>query len=195
MMTIRETTSGSRAASPWTETPTVPITGGCLWATRSRPRFAGWRPARRSEVNADGSYADEGGFSDGGIAWRGGYYAPWKIRVSDDDYVYVEDWYASGDIYRFDGAISSNSMLHVFAAPIDGSFGNWSGFCLVGQGANTVLWAGGLQLPARYPASLGIESSLYIWMARLTRQRNSGRDPRRLAGWTCIPLLSRWTRR
>jgi len=93
------------------------------------------------KLNADGSAADEGGFSDGGISWRGDYYAPWKIRVSEDDYVYVEDWYDYGDIYRFDGAISSASMLHVFAAPTDGSLGNWSGFCLVGKGTNTVLWA------------------------------------------------------
>jgi hypothetical protein len=93
------------------------------------------------KLNADGSYADEGGFSDGGIAWRGGGFAPWKIRISDDDYVYVEDWYDYGDIYRFDGAISSASRLHVFAAPTDGSLGNWSGFCLAGQGTNTVLLA------------------------------------------------------
>jgi hypothetical protein len=104
------------------------------------------------KLNADGSYADEGGFSTGGVAWYGAYWSPWKIRVSDDDYVYVEDFYNYGDIYRFDGAISTNSMLYVFAAPLDGTLGNWSGFCLVGQGTNTVLWAS----DATYPGSLGI---------------------------------------
>ena len=93
------------------------------------------------KLNADGSYADEGGFSDGGVAWNGQSFGPWKIRVSDDDYVYVEDIWYYGDIYRFDGTISSNSMLYVFAAPTDGSLGNWNGFWLVGQGTNTVLWA------------------------------------------------------
>ena len=93
------------------------------------------------KLNADGSYADEGGFSNGGVAWNGQYFGPWRIRVSDDDDVYVEDFYQAGDIYRFDGAISSNSMVHVFAPPADQSLGNWSGFQLVGKGTNTVLWA------------------------------------------------------
>lgn len=103
------------------------------------------------KLNADGSYADEGGFSDGGLAWRDSGWAPWKIRVSDDDCVYVEDWADYGDIYRFDGVISSASRLHVFAAPTDGSLGNWSGFCLVGKGTNTVLWAADAN-----PVSVGI---------------------------------------
>jgi hypothetical protein len=104
------------------------------------------------KLNADGSYADEGGFSDGGIAWRGGYYAPWKIRVSDDDFVYVMDWYDAGDIYRFDGALSSSSALHVFAPPADASMGNFAGMCFTGQGTNTTLWAA----DANFPGSLGI---------------------------------------
>jgi hypothetical protein len=109
------------------------------------------------KLNADGSYADEGGFSTGGVAWYGGGYAPWKIRVSGDDYVYVEDFSYAGDLYRFDGTISSNSMQYVFAAPSDYSMGQWSGFCLVGQGTNTVLWAADDNYPPNYPPSLGIE--------------------------------------
>jgi hypothetical protein len=93
------------------------------------------------KLNADGSYADEGGFSNGGVAWNGQYSAPWRIRVSEDDNVYVGDFYFAGDIYRFDGTISSNSMAHVFAPPADQSLGNWSGFQLAGKGTNTVLWA------------------------------------------------------
>jgi hypothetical protein len=104
------------------------------------------------KLNADGSYADEGGFSDGGVGWRGGYYAPWKIRVSDDDYVYVEDWYDYGDIYRFDGTISSASKLYVFAAPTDASLGNFAGMYITGQGTNTVLWTADI----KYPGSVGI---------------------------------------
>ena len=104
------------------------------------------------KLNADGSYADEGGFSDGGISWVGNGYAPWRIRVSDDDYVYVEDWSAAGDIYRFDGAISSASVLQVFAPDAGFSQGSWSGFCLAGKGTNTVLWA----RDVNYPGSVGI---------------------------------------
>jgi hypothetical protein len=89
------------------------------------------------KLNADGSYADEGGFSDGGVAWHGLYVSPWKMRVSDDDYLYIEDHYTRGDIYRFDGTISSNSLLHVFAAVTN----NWTGFQIVGQGTNNILWA------------------------------------------------------
>ena len=104
------------------------------------------------KLNADGSYADEGGFSTGGIAWRGGGFAPWKIGVSDDDYVYVEDFSNAGDLYRFDGAISSNSMLHAFAPPNDYSMGQWSGFSIVGKGTNAVLWGA----DANSPGSVGI---------------------------------------
>jgi hypothetical protein len=104
------------------------------------------------KLNADGSFADEGGFSDAGPPWRGGYVSPWKIRVSDDDYVYVEDYYDAGDIYRFDGTISSNSMLHVFAPPADTSLGNFAGMCVTGQGTNTVLWTADVNSPG----SLGI---------------------------------------
>jgi hypothetical protein len=104
------------------------------------------------KLNADGSYADEGGFSTGGLTWYGGAYAPWKIRVSDDDYVYIEDFSGAGVIYRFDGTISSNSMKSVFAAPSDYSLGQWSGFSLVGKGTNTVLWAA----DDNSPGSVGI---------------------------------------
>jgi FlgD Ig-like domain len=91
------------------------------------------------KLNADASYADEGGFSTGGLAWRGQYLAPWKIRVSEDDEVYVMDWYDAGDVYSFDPTISSNSMLHVLRADNDGT-GNLSGMAVVGGGTNTQLW-------------------------------------------------------
>src|ERR1039457_6523378 len=58
------------------------------------------------KLNADGSYTDEGGFSTGGVLWSGGSFAPWKIRVADDDHVYIEDWSGNGDVYRFDPLIS-----------------------------------------------------------------------------------------
>lgn len=90
-------------------------------------------------LNADGSYADGGGFSTGGVGWSGGNASPWKIRVSEDDFVYVADVSAWGDIYRFDGALSSNSMLHVFSETNAAEY--WTGLDVVGRGTNTVLWA------------------------------------------------------
>src|ERR1035437_9981363 len=65
------------------------------------------------KLNADGSAADEGRFSTGGVAWGGGLFAPWKIRVSDDDQVYIMDWLGRGDVYRFDAILSTDSMVHV----------------------------------------------------------------------------------
>jgi FlgD Ig-like domain len=91
------------------------------------------------KLNADGSYADEGGFSTGGVAWRGGGYAPWKIRVSDDDQVYVMDWYVHGEVYRFDPVVSSNSMLHVLRTDNEGT-SDLSGMAVAGTGASTQLW-------------------------------------------------------
>src|ERR1035438_8073804 len=92
------------------------------------------------KLNADGSYADEGGFSTGGIVWSGGGFAPWKIRVADDDNVYIEDWSGNGDIYRFDPVITSNSMLHVFSADNNAVTNNLSGMAIVGGGTNTQIW-------------------------------------------------------
>lgn len=91
------------------------------------------------KLNADGSYADEGGFSDGGIAWLGSSLAPWKIRVSDDDKVYIVDFYHYGEVYRFDPVISTNSMLHVLRTDNVGT-SDLSGIAVVGTGANTQLW-------------------------------------------------------
>ena len=91
------------------------------------------------KLNADGSYADEGGFGTGGVAWRGGGFAPWKIRVSDDDQVYVMDAYDFGDVYRFDPLLSTNSMLHVLRADNDGT-ASLTGMAVIGTGASTQLW-------------------------------------------------------
>jgi hypothetical protein len=91
------------------------------------------------KLNADGSYADEGGFSTGGVAWRGGQFAPWKIRVSDDDKVYVADWSDGGEVYRFDATLATNSMLHVLRADNDGG-GDLSGMAVAGTGGSTRFW-------------------------------------------------------
>ena len=91
------------------------------------------------KLNADGSYPDDGGFSDGGVAWAGGQVSPWKIRVSDDDKVYVMDFAGNGDVYRFDPVLSTNSMLHVLRGDNDFTT-ELSGMAIIGTGTNTQLW-------------------------------------------------------
>ena len=91
------------------------------------------------KLNADGSYADEGGFSTGGIAWSLPGFSPWKMRVADDSYIYIEDWSSNGDVYRFDPLISTNSMLHVFG-PGNAATNNLSGMAIVGGWTNTQIW-------------------------------------------------------
>ena len=92
------------------------------------------------KLNADGSFADEGAFSTGGHEWAGDYYSPWKLEVSGDDYVYINDKTASGEIYRWDQTLSTNSQLHVLRAD------NWAPGCIMsgpaifGTGANTEIY-------------------------------------------------------
>jgi hypothetical protein len=105
------------------------------------------------KCNADGSYADEGGFSTGGHAWAGDRYSPWKVEVSDDDYVYVNDWTSNGDIYRFDPLISSNSQLHVLRSDNWGTnngLANLTGPAIFGTGTNTEIW----MADDRYPGTV-----------------------------------------
>jgi hypothetical protein len=103
------------------------------------------------KLNADGSYADEGGFSTGGVLWFGSAEAPWKIRVADDDYVYIDDRFFNGDVYRFDPVISSNSMLHVFGADNATNY-NLTGMAIVGGGTNTQIW----MTDGNFPGGAGI---------------------------------------
>jgi hypothetical protein len=92
------------------------------------------------KCNADGSYADEGGLSTGGYGWAGDGNSPWKIRMSADDYVYVNDFAVSGDIYRFDPTISAASQLHVLSSTNRGPGYDLSGPGIFGTGTNTEIW-------------------------------------------------------
>lgn len=70
------------------------------------------------KLNADGTYADEGGFSTGGYDWAHGApdmddFSPWKLEVASDDRVYINDFLGQGLIFSFDQLISSNSLLAV----------------------------------------------------------------------------------
>ncbi len=94
------------------------------------------------KLNADFSYATEGSISTGGHAWAGDLFSPWKVEVSEDGSVYVNDFSSAGGIYRFDPQVSTNSQLQVTDTNNVGDAGRaqLSGFTTVGTGPDTTLW-------------------------------------------------------
>jgi hypothetical protein len=94
--------------------------------------------------NADGSAADEGGAPAGGYVWNpAGYIAnpsPWKMAISADDRLYVDDWSGSGVVVSFDQVLSTNyqSVLRPDNYPYSGIF--LSGPFISGEGTNTQIW-------------------------------------------------------
>lgn len=102
------------------------------------------------KLNADASPAAEGGFSDGGYAWEGDFFSPWKIEVSADDKVYVNDWTRNGTVLAFDQVISTNYLVVLSTNnwPIVGTndmtgvtnYANLSGPFITGSGTNTQIW-------------------------------------------------------
>ena len=65
------------------------------------------------KCNADGSPADEGGFSTGGWGWAGDHYSPWKMAVGADDRLYVDDYSGQGVVVSFDPTIETNRWRQV----------------------------------------------------------------------------------
>src|SRR6266446_5612669 len=90
------------------------------------------------KLNADGSPADEGGFSDGGWPWAGDGFSPWKIEVSPDDQVYISDLASNGIVLRFDQTLSTNSRVLVLREDNwpNGGMAKLSGPFVTGAGAN-----------------------------------------------------------
>jgi hypothetical protein len=102
------------------------------------------------KLNADGSFADPGGITTGGHSWSGSSFSPWRLEVSDDDYVYVNDWSASGEIYRWDPTLSSSSLLQVLGvANYDPTTTlSYSGPAIWGTGTNTSVWMANTIIPS-----------------------------------------------
>jgi hypothetical protein len=98
------------------------------------------------KVNADGSFADEGGYSDGGYDWAHGSinddYSPWKLEVGADDRVYANDFYLlPGVVLSFDPTISSNSLKTVLGpSNYTNSQSQLSGMTVSGTATNLQLW-------------------------------------------------------
>lgn len=94
------------------------------------------------KLNADGSYADEGGFSTGDFNWGGDNFSPWKMAVSGDDKLYVNHWSGLGTVLAFDQVVSS-SYLTVLRGDADNNpngSANMAGPAITGTGPNTQIW-------------------------------------------------------
>ena len=94
------------------------------------------------KFNADGSPADEGGFSQS-YPWYNNpdyFYSPWKIAVAEDDTVYISDWEDDGPVLAFDEVISTNYLTVLGSGNYSYSGQLLSGPCVVGGGAGTRIW-------------------------------------------------------
>jgi hypothetical protein len=117
------------------------------------------------KCNADGSPADEGGFSTGGYSWDGGGFqqpSPWKMSVGSDDRLYVDDWAqngaANGVVVSFDRVLSTNylSVLEPDNYPYPEI--SLSGLCVCGEGTNMQLFMADINTTNDQPSGMGIIS-------------------------------------
>jgi hypothetical protein len=125
----------------------------------------GWGPGQGIlKGNADGSPADEGGFSAGGYGWGGDGYpnpSPWKMDVGADDRLYVDDWSSHGLVVSFDQVVSSNYLAVL--RPDNYPYGkiSLSGLCVWGAATNLQLYMADINLASNEVApGVGIIS----WM-------------------------------
>jgi hypothetical protein len=105
------------------------------------------------KLNADASFADEGGFSTGGYMWAGDYFSPWKMEVSGDDKLYVNDWTGNGNILAFDQVLS-DGHLSVLRDDNNPGVANMSGPFITGAGLDTQIWMADANYAS--PPGLGI---------------------------------------
>jgi hypothetical protein len=109
---------------------------------------AGPNPTLQNDIvgilkfNADTSGADEGISSAGtdGYNWLDGGVSPWKLQVSADDHVYVDDLATNGQVFSWGPTISSNSMVAVLRQDNQSAGQALSGPAVVGTGINTQIW-------------------------------------------------------
>ncbi|MGA2174889.1 MAG: hypothetical protein ABSH38_07910 [Verrucomicrobiota bacterium] len=131
------------------------------------------------KCNADGSFADEGGFGNGGynVSDTGetaapgemvddGYNdLPQKMRIGEDDRLYMNDWTGYGRVVAFDMAVTTNqtvlSSANYASNPFfDNSMATgWNSLDVTGAGTtNGLLWYGAYDSP----------NSAGIWIWHLT---------------------------
>lgn len=94
------------------------------------------------KFNADCSPAEEGSFGNGGYGWYGFMTSPWKLEVSQDDRLYVNDWSNYGVIVALDQTASTyQKILDSSNWPsVGGEYANLSGPAISGSGAGTQIW-------------------------------------------------------
>lgn len=94
------------------------------------------------KFNADATGADEGVIVSGqdGYEWAGDVRSPWKIEVSPDDYVYVEDLHTNGVVLRWDPLVTSNSLVQVLRQDNQPAGAHLSGPAISLSGTNVQLW-------------------------------------------------------
>jgi flagellar hook capping protein FlgD len=91
------------------------------------------------KFNADGSAADEGGFSQS-YPWSGGLFSPWKMAVAQDDKVYINDWIMGGRVMAFDEVLSTNYLTVLDSGNYPYPTEQLSGPFVTGGGTNTQVW-------------------------------------------------------
>jgi hypothetical protein len=95
------------------------------------------------KCNADGTPADEGGFSTGGWNWSGAGYSPWKMTVGADDRLYVDDFASDGVVISFDPILRNNDHRVVLGTsnyPTQDPTPQLSGLAFATAGTNTQIW-------------------------------------------------------
>ena len=94
------------------------------------------------KLNADSSDAEDGGSSFGvdGYPWSDSSISPWKIAVSDDELIYVDDLAQGGMVLRWDPLVSSNSLAYVLRKDNQPAGTLLSGPAILGTGTNTQIW-------------------------------------------------------
>src|SRR5262249_20209325 len=94
------------------------------------------------KLNADATGADEGILVPGqdGYDWAGDGRSPWKVEVSPDDYVYVEDLHTNGVVLRWDPLVTSNSLTQVLRSDNQTNGVHLSGPAVSFAGTNVQLW-------------------------------------------------------
>ena len=109
------------------------------------------------KFNADTSAADEGISSAGldGHNWADNHVSPWKLQVSADDYVYVDDLANGGELFRWDPTLSSNSLAYVLRQDNQPAGAALSGPALAGAGASTQIWMANTNAAEIYQWAVG----------------------------------------
>jgi hypothetical protein len=93
------------------------------------------------QMNADTTWDVPGTNADQeGYAWSDNGVSPWKLAVSDDGFVYVDDLAAGGLVMRWDSQVMSDSLTYVLRKDNVPSGATLSGPAILGTGTNTQIF-------------------------------------------------------